>query len=50
MYRRFFLDGPTDLTGMDGHFTPSHLWFVLFLFLWAQIYALQKYVIETEEK
>jgi intracellular septation protein len=23
---------------------------VLFLFLWAQIYALQKYVIETEEK
>ena len=35
MYRRFFLDGPTDLTGMDGHFTPSHLWFVLFLFLFS---------------
>jgi peptidoglycan/LPS O-acetylase OafA/YrhL len=35
MYQRFFLDEPTDLTGMDGHFTPSHLWFVLFLFLFS---------------
>jgi hypothetical protein len=33
MYTRFFLEEPTDLTGMDGHFTPSHLWFILYLFL-----------------
>lgn len=35
MYTRFFLEPPTDLTGMDGHFTPSHLWFILFLFLFS---------------
>ena len=35
MYGRFFAEEPTDLTGMDGHFTPSHLWFVLFLFLFS---------------
>jgi len=35
MYARFFREPPTDLTGMDGHFTPSHLWFVLFLFLFS---------------
>ena len=37
MYARFFLEPPTDLTGMDGHFTPSHLWFVLFLFLFSLV-------------
>lgn len=35
VYARFFLQAPTDLTGMDGHFTPSHLWFILFLFLFS---------------
>ena len=37
MYTRFFLEEPTDLTGMDGHFTPSHLWFILFLFLFSLV-------------
>jgi peptidoglycan/LPS O-acetylase OafA/YrhL len=37
MYERFFLQPPTDLTGMDGHFTPSHLWFVMFLFLFSLV-------------
>lgn len=37
MYSRFFLQAPTDLTGMDGHFTPSHLWFILFLFLFSLV-------------
>ncbi len=35
VYGRFFGSPPTDLTGMDGHFTPSHLWFVLYLFLFS---------------
>lgn len=37
MYERFFLQPPTDLTGMDGRFTPSHLWFVMFLFLFSLV-------------
>lgn len=37
MYTRFFLDDPTDLTGMDGHFTPSHLWFVFYLLLFSLV-------------
>jgi peptidoglycan/LPS O-acetylase OafA/YrhL len=37
MYERFFIEAPTDLTGMDGHFTPSHLWFVLFLLLFSLV-------------
>ena len=37
MYEQFFLQPPTDLTGMDGRFTPSHLWFVMFLFLFSLV-------------
>ncbi len=37
MYARFFTQKATDLTGMDGHFTPSHLWFVLYLFLFSLV-------------
>jgi glucans biosynthesis protein C len=37
IYTRFFLEEPTDLTGMDGHFTPSHLWFILFLFAFSLV-------------
>jgi glucan biosynthesis protein C len=35
VYARFFTGGATDLTGMDGHFTPAHLWFILYLFLFS---------------
>jgi glucan biosynthesis protein C len=35
IYARFFAQPRTDLTGMDGHFTPAHLWFILYLFLFS---------------
>jgi glucan biosynthesis protein C len=35
IYARFFTEGPTDLTGMDGHLTPAHLWFIFYLFLFS---------------
>lgn len=27
----------SDLTGMDGHFTPAHLWFLIYLFVFSMI-------------
>jgi glucans biosynthesis protein C len=35
IYARFFTVG--DLTGMDGRFTPSHLWFILYLLLFSLV-------------
>jgi glucan biosynthesis protein C len=31
-YPHFFSFAPGDPTGFDGHFSPGHLWFILFLF------------------
>jgi peptidoglycan/LPS O-acetylase OafA/YrhL len=31
----FWQFGNADLTGMDGKFTPAHLWFLLFLFVFS---------------
>lgn len=33
----FWQFGNADLTGMDGKFTPAHLWFLLFLFVFSVI-------------
>lgn len=33
----FWQFGNADLTGMDGKFTPAHLWFLLFLFVFSLI-------------
>ncbi len=33
----FWQFGNVDLTGMDGRFTPAHLWFLLFLFVFSLI-------------
>ena len=33
----FWQSGSADLTGMDGKFTPAHLWFLLFLFVFSLI-------------
>jgi len=33
----FWQFGNTDLTGMDGKFTPAHLWFLFFLFFFSLI-------------
>ncbi|PIY97147.1 MAG: hypothetical protein COY66_01060 [Candidatus Kerfeldbacteria bacterium CG_4_10_14_0_8_um_filter_42_10] len=30
-YPTFYSFSPSDITGYQGHFTPAHLWFVLFL-------------------
>ncbi|NLV40562.1 MAG: acyltransferase [Candidatus Hydrogenedentes bacterium] len=32
--RQFFTIGPAGLSGYEGGFTPAHLWFVLFLFVY----------------
>ena len=34
-YPRFFHVDPDDLTGYFGTFTPGHLWFILFLFIFS---------------
>jgi glucans biosynthesis protein C len=34
IYARFFAPG-SDLTGMTGGFTPAHLWFLLYLFVFS---------------
>jgi len=31
----FFTKNPGDLTGIDGGFTPAHLWFIIFLFVFS---------------
>lgn len=37
LYARFFTVNPADLTGMDGRFTPAHLWFILYLLLFSLV-------------
>ncbi len=34
-YKNFFTSNPGDLSGITGAFTPAHLWFILFLFLFS---------------
>lgn len=34
-YATFFTIQANDLGGMRGHFTPAHLWFILFLFVFS---------------
>jgi glucan biosynthesis protein C len=36
-YPRFFRVNPEDLSGNSGTFTPSHLWFVIFLFVFSVV-------------
>jgi surface polysaccharide O-acyltransferase-like enzyme len=36
-YLNFWQFANIDLTGMDGKFTPAHLWFLLFLFVFSLI-------------
>jgi peptidoglycan/LPS O-acetylase OafA/YrhL len=36
-YLGFFHVNPNDLTGVSGAFTPAHLWFILFLFIFSLI-------------
>jgi glucan biosynthesis protein C len=36
-YPRFFKVNPEDLTGYSGTFTPGHLWFVIFLFVFSVV-------------
>lgn len=33
----FFTKNPGDLTGINGGFTPAHLWFIIFLFLFSLV-------------
>lgn len=37
IYARFFTLNPQDLTGMNGTFTPAHLWFILYLLLFSLV-------------
>lgn len=34
-YKNFFTSNPVDLSGITGGFTPAHLWFLLFLFIFS---------------
>ncbi len=34
-YAGFFRINPNDLTGVAGTFTPAHLWFIVFLFVFS---------------
>ncbi len=36
-YAKFFTVQMNDLGGMRGHFTPAHLWFILFLFVFSLV-------------
>jgi peptidoglycan/LPS O-acetylase OafA/YrhL len=36
-YIHFFTKNPGDLTGLSGGFTPAHLWFIAYLFLYSLI-------------
>ncbi|WP_320111822.1 acyltransferase family protein [Draconibacterium orientale] len=36
-FTNFWQLGNADLTGMDGKFTPAHLWFLLFLFVFSLV-------------
>ncbi len=36
-YPRFFVPDPASLEGYTGHLTPSHLWFLLYLFIYAVV-------------
>jgi hypothetical protein len=36
-YAGFFRIDPADLTGYHGGFTPAHLWFILFLFVFSLV-------------
>lgn len=36
-YIRFFTTNPGDLSGINGGFTPAHLWFALFLFVFSLV-------------
>ncbi|MBN2002367.1 MAG: acyltransferase family protein [Anaerolineae bacterium] len=36
-YPQFFHINVSDLSGLSGNFTPAHMWFVLFLFVYAAV-------------
>lgn len=37
IYARFFTLNRQDMTGMSGSFTPAHLWFILYLFVFSLV-------------
>lgn len=34
-FKHFFTNNPGDLSGLTGAFTPAHLWFIIFLFIFS---------------
>lgn len=34
-YKTFFTSNPGDFSGLNGAFTPAHLWFIVFLFVFS---------------
>lgn len=46
-YANFFTFG--DITGLSGNFTPAHLWFILFLFLFSVIALPLFRLLKTEQ-
>lgn len=38
-FKQFFTSDPGDLSGLTGAFTPAHLWFIIFLFVFSLVGA-----------
>ena len=38
-FKHFFTNNPGDLSGLTGAFTPAHLWFIIFLFMFSLVGA-----------
>lgn len=38
-FKHFFTNNPGDLSGLTGSFTPAHLWFIIFLFIFSLVGA-----------
>lgn len=36
-FKQFFTGNPGDLSGLTGAFTPAHLWFIIFLFVFSLV-------------
>lgn len=36
-FKHFFTNNPADLSGLTGAFTPAHLWFIIFLFVFSLV-------------
>lgn len=38
-FKQFFTGNPGDLSGLTGAFTPAHLWFIIFLFVFSLVWV-----------